>query len=213
MKSRVITATILATFSALTLAACAAAGPTNQPTTTPSPTQTPSNTALAAPQTPAEAWESFVALAEASNKRSVEGLVEEDVAGPNIGKLKIRLTWAQAGENAYAYKLPNGDAGPLGFLDSYCCDVWFWLNYDGEVPTYRADLPLQVSFDHLTGKYETTQLDEDGNSRTLIYTIDDGVFSEVENVTEGSRTTLTYGLPDAAMTRIVNDVYAGLNTN
>lgn len=213
MKSRVITATFVATFAALTLAACAAAGPTNQPTTTPSPTQTPSNTALAAPQTPAEAWESFAALAEASNARSIQGLIEEDVAGPNIGKLKIRLTWAQAGENAYAYKLSNGDVGPLGFLDYYCCDAWFLLTYDGEVPTYRVDLPLQVSFNHLTGKYETTQIDEVGNPRTLIYTIDDGVFSEVENVTEGSRTTLTYGLPDAAMTRIVNDLYAGLNTN
>jgi hypothetical protein len=213
VKSRVITATFAAVVVALTLVGCAPAGPTAQPTTTPSPTQTPSNTALAAPQTPAEAWESFAALAEASNKRSIEGLVEEDVAGPNIGKLKIRLTWAQAGENAYAYKLPNGDVGPLGFLDYYCCDEWFLLTYDGEVPPYRADLPLQVSFDHLTGKYETTGPDEDGNPRTLIYTIDDGVFSEVENVTEGSRTTLTYGLPDAAMTRIVNDVYAGLNTN
>jgi hypothetical protein len=213
VKSRVITATFAAVVVALTLVGCAPAGPTAQPTTTPSPTQTPSNTALAAPQTPAEAWESFAALAEASNRRSIEGLVEEDVAGPNIGKLKIRLTWAQAGENAYAYKLPNGDVGPLGFLDYYCCDEWFLLTYDGEVPPYRADLPLQVSFDHLTGKYETTGPDEDGNPRTLIYTIDDGVFSEVENVTEGSRTTLTYGLPDAAMTRIVNDVYAGLNTN
>ena len=213
MKSRVITATFAAVVVALTLVGCAPAGPTAQPTTTPSPTQTPSNTALAAPQTPAEAWESFAALAEASNRRSIEGLVEEDVAGPNIGKLKIRLTWAQAGENAYAYKLPNGDVGPLGFLDYYCCDEWFLLTYDGEVPPFRADLPLQVSFDHLTGKYETTGPDEDGNPRTLIYTIDDGVFSEVENVTEGSRTTLTYGLPDAAMTRIVNDVYAGLNTN
>jgi hypothetical protein len=213
VKSRVITATFAAVVVALTLVGCAPAGPTAQPTTTPSPTQTPSNTALAAPQTPAEAWESFAALAEASNRRSIEGLVEEDVAGPNIGKLKIRLTWAQAGENAYAYKLPNGDVGPLEFLDYYCCDEWFLLTYDGEVPPYRADLPLQVSFDHLTGKYETTGPDEDGNPRTLIYTIDDGVFSEVENVTEGSRTTLTYGLPDAAMTRIVNDVYAGLNTN
>jgi len=213
VKSRVITASLAATLSALTLAACAAAGPTNQPTTTPSPTQTPSNTAHAAQQTPAEAWESFAALAEASNKLANEGLVEEDVAGPNIGKLKIRLTWAQAGENAYAYKLPNGDVGLLDFLDYYCCDAWFWLNYDGEVPTYRVDLPLQVSFDHLTGKYETTQIDDAGNPKTLIYTIYDGVFSEVENVTEGSRTTLTYGLPDAAMTRIVNDVYAGLSTN
>lgn len=213
MKSRVITATFAAVVVALTLVGCAAAGPTAQPTTAASPTQTPSSTPLAAPQTPAEAWDSFAQLARESDRRAYQGLVEEDVAGPNIGKLKIRLTWEQAGENSFAYKMPNGDTGFLQYIEYYCCEAWFLLTYDGEVPPYRADLPLQVSFDHLTGKYETTRLDEAGNPRTLIYSIDDGVFSEVENVTEGSRTTLTYGLPNAAMTRIVNDFYADWNAN
>jgi hypothetical protein len=33
------------------------------------------------------------------------------------------------------------------------------------------------------------------------------VFSLVENAVEGSKTTLTFGLPDAATTAIVNDFY------
>jgi hypothetical protein len=179
------------------------------------PTPTPTQTALASPLTAEEAWDSFAEIAYNSCQTAYDGLVEEDIEGPNTGKLKIRLTFEQAGENSFAYKLPNGDVGMLDAGQYYACEARHLLSsfeladgttYSYSPPPYSADWPITVSFDHVTATYLTTQI-VDGNQRNLVYTVEDEVFSLVENAVEGSKTTLTFGLPDAATTAIVKDFY------
>jgi hypothetical protein len=205
---RIIGGLVAASLAAMALAGCASAP---QPTPTPTPTQT----ALASPLTAEEAWDSLAEIAYNSCQTSYDGLVEEDIEGPNTGKLKIRLTFEQAGENSFAYKLPNGDVGMLDAGQYYACEARYLLSsfeladgttYSYSPPPYSADWPITVSFDHVTATYLTTQI-VDGNQRNLVYTVEDEVFSLVENAVEGSKTTLTFGLPDAATTAIVNDFY------
>lgn len=216
MKAKFIKVVLATSIAAVTLVGCAAGGPSGQPTASPSSTQSPSSSPIASPQSPTQAWSSFAEIADASCYKAYEGLVEEDIDGPNTGKLKIRLTWEQAGENSLVYQMPDGSTDFLQYIEFYSCEAWHLMTnvegFEGSVPPFSAGLPLQVTFDHLTGKYQTTQLDQDGNQKTLRYTIDDGVFSLVENLTEGSKTTLTFGLPNASMTQIVNDFYAAWNS-
>ena len=210
--SKTISGVIVASLAVIALTGCAGSG---QPT--PNPTQT----ALASPLTAEEAWDSFAKVAYNSCQTSYDGLVEEDIEGPNTGKLKIRLTFEQAGENSFAYKLPNGDVGMLNADQYYACEARYLLSsfeladgttYSYSPPPYSADWPITVSFDHVTATYLTTQIVE-GNQRNLAYTVEDGVFSLVENAVEGSKTTLTFGLPDAEMTAIVNDFYKEMYGN
>jgi hypothetical protein len=49
-----------------------------------------------------------------------------------------------------------------------------------------------------------------GEQRTLVFEVLDGKFSIVEEVEAGSKTKLTYGLPGAAETQIVNDYFESL---
>lgn len=206
MISKTIGGLIAASLAVMALTGCTGNG---------QPTPTPTQTALASPLTAEEAWDSFAEIAYKSCQTSYDGLVEEDIEGPNIGKLKIRLTFEQAGENSFAYKLPNGAVGMLNADQYYACEARKLLSgfeladgttYDYSPPPYSADWPITVSFDHVTATYLTTQIVE-GNQRKLAYTVEDEVFSLVENLVEGSKTTLTFGLPDAATTAIVNDFY------
>jgi len=204
--TRTIGGLVAASLAVVALTGCAS---------TPQPTPTPTQTALASPLTAEEAWETFAQIAYNSCQKSYEGLVEEDIEGPNTGKLKIRLTFEQAGENSFAYKLPNGDVGMLNDDQYYACEAREFLSsfeladgtsFSYSPPPYSADWPITVSFDHVTATYLTSQI-VDGNQRNLAYTVEDEVFSLVENEVEGSKTTLTFGLPDAEKTAIVNDFY------
>ena len=82
-------------------------------------------------------------------------------------------------------------------------------NYDYSLTPYSADWPITVSFDHVTATYLTTQIVE-GNQRKLAYTVEDELFAQVENLVEGSKTKISFGLADAEKTAIVNDFYANM---
>jgi hypothetical protein len=198
------------------LTGCAGGGnqdvaPTQNPTTTPTPTPTVTVPAL----TPEEAWDSFNQISDASCQASYGGLVEEEISGPNVGKLKIRLTFEQAGENSMAYSLPSGEAGDLFYSDFLACESNAFIytmetegySYEND-PGYSADWPIQITFDQQTSKFTTTRVLENGDQRTLVFEVLDGKFSIVEDVENGSKATLTYGLPGAAETQIVNDYWA-----
>lgn len=208
MISKTIARATVAALAVLALTGCAGTG---------QPTPTPTQTALASPLSAEEAWDSFAQIADNSCKKAYGGLVEEDIEGPNTGKLKIRLTWEQAGENSFAYKLPNGEVGILDSGQYFACEAHDLLHgleddgnsYDPKPAPYSADWPLKVSFDHVTATYLTSQVVA-GNERELVYTVQDDLFSQVENESEGSKTKLTFGLPNAEMTAIVNDFYADM---
>lgn len=209
LNTKVITTALIAALAVVSLAGCAA---------DPKPTPTPTETALASPLSAEEAWDSFVKIADNSCKKAYEGLVEEDIEGPNTGRFKVRLTFDQAGENSFAYILPNGEAGLLDGGDYYACEANTSFHaleaadgttYAYSLPPYSADWPITVSFDHVTATYLTTQVVA-GNERKLAYTVKDELFSLVENVVEGSKTKITFGLPDAEKTAIVNDFYANM---
>ena len=211
LNTKVITTALFAALAVVSLSGCAAEP---QPTPTPTPTET----ALASPLSAEEAWDSFAKIADNSCKKAYEGLVEEDIEGPNTGRFKVRLTFDQAGENSLAYILPNGEAGLLDGGDYYACEANTSFHaleaadgttYAYSLPPYSADWPIKVSFDHVTATYLTTQVVA-GNERKLAYTVKDELFSLVENVVEGSKTKITFGLPDAEKTAIVNDFYANM---
>jgi hypothetical protein len=211
LYSKAITISLVAALTVLSLSGCATIP---QPTSTPTPTQT----ALASPLSAEEAWDSFAQIADNSCKKAYEGLVEEDIEGPNTGKQKIRLTFDQAGENSFAVKMPNGDVELLDASQYYACEANYLLHgledadgttYSFSLPPFSADWPLKVTFDHVTATYLTSQVVA-GNERELVYTVEDDLFAQVENPTEGSKTRITFGRPDAAKTAIVNDFYADM---
>ncbi len=163
--------------------------------------------------TPQEVWDTFVQIADNSCKEAYSGLVEEDIAGPNLGKLKVRLTYEQAGENTMASFAPNGDAEILLHHQFFACEAQFLfitLDEDGSAQgllEYSPDWPIAITFDSQTGTYSTSQVLEDGSIRDLVYTVTNNLFTTVEEVGLGAVTTLTYGQPNATLTQSVNDFY------
>ena len=181
------------------------------------PTQQPTPTVSVPALTPQQAWDNFNQISDASCQGAYEGIVEEDISGPYAGKLKIQLTFEQAGENTFAYSLPSGEVGGLIFSDYLACESNVFIHQmetDGysyeENPGYSATWPIQITFDQQTNRYTTSRTLENGDQRTLIFESLAGKFSKVEDVENGSVTTLTYGLPTPAQTKIVNDYYADL---
>jgi hypothetical protein len=201
---------VLAVFTALSLSACA---PPTAPTQNP-PSNTPVVTPTVAPQTPEEVWDTFVQIANNSCQEAYTGLVEEEIAGPDVGKLKVRLTFEQAGENSFASIAPNGDAAMLMYNEYFACEAEFLfvtLDEDGSsqgLLEYSPDWPIDITFDAQTGTYTTAQVMEDGSVRNLEYTVTNNLFTSVDDLDVGSTTTLTYGQPNATLTQAVNDFYA-----
>ena len=181
------------------------------------PTQTPTPTVTVPALTPEEAWDSFNQISEASCQASYGGLVEEEISGPNVGKLKIRLTFEQAGENSLVASLPNGEVSELDWSQLLACESRVFIHsmetegYSDSLnaPGYSVDWPIQITFDPQTSKFTTSRNDL-GEQRTLVFEVLDGKFSIVEEVEAGSKTKLTYGLPGAAETQIVNDYFESL---
>jgi len=200
---------VLTLVAVLSLSACA------QPVVSPPPNQVPAPTPTQSTMTmtPEDTWDAFVQIADNSCQEAYSGLVEEDVAGPDVGKLKVRLTFDQAGENSFASIAPNGDAEMLLFNDYYACEAEFLfatLDEDGSFQgllEYSPDWPIDITFDATTGTYSTAQVLEDGSVRNLVYTVTNNLFTSVDNVDLGSSTTLTYGQPNATLTQAVNDFY------
>jgi hypothetical protein len=207
----------LVTVLSVALTGCAGGGnqdvaPTQTPTATPTPTPTVTVPAL----TPEEAWDSFNQISDASCQASYGGLVEEEISGPNVGKLKIRLTFEQAGENSLVASLPNGEVSVIDWSQLLACESKVFIysmetegySYESN-PGYSVDWPIQITFDPQTSKFTTSRNDL-GEQRTLVFEVLDGKFSIVEEVEAGSKTKLTYGLPGAAETQIVNDYFESL---
>ena len=206
----------LAAVLSIALTGCAGGG-TPQVTPTQTPTQTPTPTVTVPALTPEEAWDSFNQISDASCQASYGGLVEEQISGPNVGKLKIRLTFEQAGENSLVSALPNGEVSELDWSQLLACESAVFIEnngtdvgyyFDGE-PGYSAEGPIQITFDPQTSKF-TTSRNGEGEQRTLVFEVLDGKFSIVEEVEIGSKTKLIYGLPGPAETQIVNDYFDSL---
>lgn len=196
----------------VTLTGCAPGGQTVAPAPTSSSSSTPTATQVAL--TPEQTWNTFNEAAANSCQEAYNGLVEEDISGPEVGKLKIRLTFEQAGENSFAYTLPDGTTDLLYYQDYYACELnYFWVTNENVqlnqlgFPEYSANLPLQVTFNPQDSTFTTLQQMPDGTQRNLKYTITNGLISRVENLIDGSVTTLTFGQPSQALTDIVNDFY------
>ena len=209
----------LTLFSSAFVLSVALAGCSNAPNqiASPTPTPTPTPTVTVTPPTPEEVWDNFIQISDASCQASYGGLVEEEISGPNAGKLKIQLTFEQAGENSMAYSLPSGETGALLWTDFLACESKIYIGqmesggyYYSDEPGYSPDWPIQITFDQQTDKFTTSRLTESGSQRTLIFESLDGKFSEVEDVENATRTTLTYGLTGPAETQIVNDYYDNL---
>ena len=205
----------LVTVLSVALTGCAGGG--NQdvaPTQTPTPTPTPTPTVTVPALTPEEAWDSFNQISDASCQASYGGLVEEEISGPNVGKLKIRLTFEQAGENSMVASLPNGEVSVIDWSQLLACESRVFIHQmetEGyadslNAPGYSVDWPIKITFDPQTSKFTTSRNDL-GEQRTLVFEVLDGKFSIVEEVEAGSKTKLTYGLPGAAETQIVNDYF------
>ena len=212
----------LVTVLSVALTGCAGGGnqdvaPTQTPTATPTPTPTVTVPAL----TPEEAWDSFNQISDASCQASYGGLVEEEISGPNVGKLKIRLTFEQAGHNSMVASLPNGEVSEIDHHQLLACESMLFNDsieaeveaelylYENE-PGYSArGWPIQITFDPQTSKFTTSSWGWE-ERRTLVFEVLDGKFSIVEEVEAGSKTKLTYGLPGAAETQIVNDYFESL---
>lgn len=211
MKTKTLSLSFVAAFALVALSGCTAPAPEVTPTATPTPTETPTVSTITAE----EAWTSFTKVSDASCLKAYNGLIEEDVEGPDTGKLKIRLTWEQAGENSIAYQRSNGESGLLENRDFFACEASDFIHswptdgdsFSPEVPPYSADFPIRVEFDNKKDVYLTTQITRSGDLRELSYKAENGVFSLVENLNSGSKTKLTFGLPNAAMEAIVNDYY------
>jgi len=194
------------------LTSCASGGQMIAPAPTSTVSTTPNASQVAL--TPEQTWDTFNQAAANSCQEAYKGLVEEDISGPDTGKLKIRLTFEQAGENSFAYTLPDGTTDLLYYQNYYACELnYFWLTNENVqlnqlgFPDYSANLPLQVTFDPQDSSFTTLQQMPDGTTRNLRYTIANGLISRVENLIDGSVTTLTFGQPSQAMTDIVNDFY------
>lgn len=114
-----------------------------------------------------------------------------------------------------AYSLTSGEVGALNWNEFFACESKVFIysmetegySYESN-PGYSADWPIQITFDQDTGKFTTTRVLETGAQRTLVFEVLDGKFSRVEEVENGSKTKLTYGLPGAAETLMVNDYWA-----
>jgi hypothetical protein len=208
----------IAAVLSLALSGCASGGNEEAaPTQTPTPAPTPTPTVTVPALTPEQAWDSFVEISEASCQAAYGGLVEEDLFGPNLGKLKIQLTYEQAGENSMVFSHPNGQVGPLWWSQFFACETKAFfgsMTYNGlnypEDPGYSPNWPIQITFDPQTSKFQTVRLTEEGNQKTLIFEVLDGKFTNVEEVEIGSKTKITYGLPGAAETQIVTNYYESI---
>jgi len=206
--------TRLTLFSSAAVLSVALAGCSSAPNQIVSPTPTPTPTVTVTPPTPEQVWDDFMQISDASCQEFYTGLVEEEITGPNVGKLKIALTFEQAGENSMAYSLPSGETGALVWTDFLACESKIFIgqmetngySYEGN-PGYSPDWPIQITFDQQTGNFTTSRLTESGNQRTLIFEVVGGKFSVVEDVENATRTTLTYGLPGPVETQIVNDFW------
>lgn len=188
--------------------------------TIPASSSSPSPSASQLALTPEQSWDTFNTAAAASCQEAYKGLVEEDIAGPEVGKLKIRLTFEQAGENTMAYLLPNGETGILEFWQFYACEITGFLATLDSVqvgpqgfPTYSANLPLQVTFNSQDSSFTTVQQMPDGSQRSLVYTIANNLITRVQNLQDGSETTVAYGQPSPALTAVVNDFYTAYFAN
>ncbi len=201
----------LTLFVALALSACAQPIVNQQPNQVPVPAPTPTQSTMT--MTPEDAWDAFAQVADNSCQEAYTGLVEEDVAGPDVGKLKVRLTFDQAGENSLASIAPNGVAEMVEYNEFFACEADFLfmtLDENGSaqvIPEYSPDWPIDISFDATTGTYITAQVLEDGSVRNLVYTLTNNLFTSVDDVDLGSTTTLTYGQPNATLTQAVNDFW------
>ena len=216
MNSVRVTLFSFAAILSVALAGCANGG-NNVVAPTQTPTQTPTPTVTVPALTPEEVWDSFNQISDASCQASYGGLVEEEISGPNVGKLKIRLTFEQAGENSLVSALPNGEVSELDWSQLLACESAVFIEnngtdvgyyFDGE-PGYSAEGPIQITFDPQTSKF-TTSRNGEGDQRTLVFEVLDGKFSIVEEVEIGSKTKLIYGLPGPAETQIVNDYFCSL---
>ena len=204
----------LTLFSSAAVLSVALSGCSSAPNAVVSPTPTPTPTVTVTPPTPEQVWDDFMQISDASCQGFYTGLVEEEITGPNVGKLKIALTFEQAGENSMAYSLPSGETGALLWTDFLACESRIFIDqmesgglYYSEIPGYSTDWPIQITFDQQTGNFTTSRLTESGNQRTLIFEVVAGLFTVVEDVENATRTTLTYGLPGPAETQIVNDFW------
>ncbi len=202
---------VLTLFASLALSACAQPVVSPPPNQIPVPAPTPTQSTMT--MTPEDAWDAFAQVADNSCQEAYTGLVEEDVAGPDVGKLKVRLTYDQAGENSLASIAPNGDAGMVEYNEFFACEADFLfmtLDENGSsqvIPEYSPDWPIDITFDGATGTYVTAQVMEDGSVRNLVYTVTNNLFTSVDDVDRGSTTTLTYGQPNATLTQTVNDFW------
>lgn len=209
MPHRTSNSIMLASVVVFAVTACAPTVLNQQPNQIPAPGPTQSTTTM----TPQDVWDTFVQIADNSCKEAYSGLVEEDIAGPNLGKLKVRLTYEQAGENTMASFAPNGDAEILLHHQFFACEAQFLfitLDEDGSAQgllEYSPDWPIAITFDSQTGTYSTSQVLEDGSIRDFVYTVTNNLFTTVEEVGLGAVTTLTYGQPNATLTQSVNDFY------
>ena len=214
MNSVRVTLFSFAAILSVALAGCANGG-NNVVAPTQSPTPTP--TVTVPTLTPEEVWDNFNQISDASCQEAYTGLVEEDISGPTVGKLKIQLTFEQAGENSHAYSLPNGEVGELIWSDYLACESKVFIysmetegySYESD-PGYSADWPIQITYDPQTDKFTTNRTLPNGDQRTLIFESLAGKFNIVEDVEQSSKTTLTYGLPGPAETQIVNDYFCSL---
>ncbi len=209
MAHRTTSSLVLASVVVFVATACAPTAQNQQPNQVPGPGPTQSTLTM----TPEDTWDAFVQIANNSCQEAYTGVVEEDIAGPDIGKLKVRLTYEQAGENTMAGFAANGDAEILLHHQFYACEAQFLfvtLDEDGSAQgllEYSPDWPIDITFDSQTGTYSTAHVLEDGSVRNLRYTVTNNLFTSVENVDLGTNTTVTYGQPNATLTQSVNDFY------
>jgi hypothetical protein len=200
---------------------CSNSAPVASPTPSPTPSSSPISSTV--PQTPEEVWIEFSEISRQSCREAYEGLIEEQIAGPDVGKLKIRLTFEQAGENSMAYQLPNGNSEIiLNFADFYACEIQGYLltledvQYDENMDAvyqYSPSLPLQVTFNPQDSTYTAVRPLEDGTIRSLTFIVVNGLVSQVQNLLDGSETTLTFGQPGPPYVAIVNDAYDAFFSN
>lgn len=216
---RIAAFSVVACAAAVALTACVQNSGNAPAPTVPSASSSAGQTSSLPSLTPQQAWDDLNQAAVDSCNEAYNGLIEEDVAGPDVGKLKIRLTFDQAGENSFAYSMPNGDIGLLLYHEFYACEIqWLWITSDNVTmgpagfPAYSTNLPLQVSFNPQDSTFTTVQQMPGGSQRSLTYTITNGLFSRVHNLDDGSETTLTFGPPAQNMIDVVSDAYAAFNS-
>ena len=211
MSRQKLLSSVFALFVSVALTACAQPIVNQQPNQVPVPAPTPTQSTMT--MTPEDTWDAVAQEADNSSQEAYTGLVEEDVAGPDVGKLKVRLTFAQAGENSLASIAPNGDTDMLQFNEFFACEADFLfmtLDENGSaqvIPEYSPDWPIDITFDATTGTYITAQTMEDGSVRNLVYPVTNNLFTSVADLDLGSTPTLPSGQPNATLTQAVNDFW------